>query len=127
MFESLANGKLGALGKIGNLNHSERFEVYQRKSLLQARAQIQKILKRQVGMESADDVKFRDSLAVSGGGRFKRLLQGHGVGAGRIFLAAEGAEAAGRDADICWIDVAVDVEIRFVTVHSLADVVGHPA
>ena len=65
--------------------------MYLRKTLLQSGAKIEKILERKVGMESADDVKFRDSLAVSGGGGFKGLLQGHGVCARRVFLAAEGA------------------------------------
>jgi len=98
-----------------------------RKALFQAGAEIEEILKRQVRMQSADDVEFGDGLAVSGGGGFERLVERHGVGAGSVFLAAESAEAAGRDADIGGIDVAIDVEIRLAAMHALADVVGHPA
>ena len=84
-------------------------------------------MKGQVGIRSADNVKFGDGLAVSGSGGFERLIERHGVGAGRIFLAAEGAEAAGGDTDVGGVDVSVDVEIRLVAVHAFANVIGHPA
>ncbi len=78
-------------------------------------------------MQAADDVKFGDGLTVSRGGGFKSFIERHGIGAGRVLLAAEGAEPARRYADVRGIDVAIDVEIRLVAMHALADVVGHPA
>ena len=101
--------------------------MHLREAFLQARAEIEEILKRQVGMQSADNVKFRDRLGVSGGRGLESFLQRHGVGAGRIFLAAEGAQTAGGHADVGGIDVAVDVKVRLVPVHALANVVGHPS
>jgi len=78
-------------------------------------------------MQSADDVKLGHSLGVSGGGRLKCFLERHGVGAGRVLLAAEGAETAGGYTNICWIDVPVDIEIRAVAVHPFPDVIREPA
>src|ERR1039458_2119986 len=94
------------------------------KALLESGAEIEEILKRKVGMQSANDVELRDGLAVSGGSSFESLIERHGVGAGRIFLAAKGAEAASGDAHVGGIDVSIDVEIRLVPMHTLADVVG---
>ncbi len=48
--------------------------MHLRKALLQAGAKIEEILKRQVGMQSADDVKFGDRLTVSGSRGFKGFL-----------------------------------------------------
>ena len=127
LFQRLANRKLRALRQIRDLDHGEGLEMHLRKTLLQSRAQIEKILKRQVGMQSADDVKLRDRLGVAGSGRLERLVERHGVSAGRIFLAAEGAQAARGHANVGRIDVAIDVEIRLVAMHALADRVGHPA
>jgi hypothetical protein len=72
-------------------------------------------------------VKFGDGLGVSGGGGFESFFKRHGVSAGRVFLAAEGTEAAGGDTDVGRIDVAIDVEVRLVPVEALADVIGEPA
>ena len=127
LLQRLANRELGTFRKIRNLDHGEGLEMHLRKALLQAGAEIEEILKRQVGMQSADDVKFGDGLAVSGSGGFESFIERHGVGAGSVLLAAEGAQAAGRDANVGGIDVSVDVEIRLVAVHALANVIGHPA
>ena len=118
---------LARFDKIRDLDHGEGLEMHLRKALLQAGAEIEKILKRQVGMQSADDVKLGDGLAVSGSRGFEGLFERHGVGAGRIFLAAKGAQAASGDANIGGIDMAIDVEISLVAMHALADVVRHPA
>src|SRR5579859_5714110 len=100
--------------------------MHLRKALLQSGAEIEKILERQVGMESANDVEFRDRFGIAGGRSFESLFERHGVGAGRVLLAAKGAQSAGGDANVRGIDVAVDVEISLVAVHALADQVGHP-
>ena len=47
----------------------------------------------------------------------KSLFERHGIGAGRILLAAEGAEPTGRDTHIGRVDMAVDVEVGAVAVH----------
>src|SRR5450631_3548832 len=78
-------------------------------------------------MQSADNVKFGDRLAVSRGCGLESFLQRHGVGAGRVLLAPKSTQAAGRHADVGRIQVAVDVEIRRVPVHPLADMIGQPA
>ena len=118
---------LARLREVGNLHHREGFQVHLREALLQARAQIQEILKWKIGMQSADDVEFGDGLGVSGGCGLESFFQRHGVGAGRVFLAAEGAQTAGGHADVGRIDVAVDVEVGLVAVHAFAHVVGQPA
>ena len=78
-------------------------------------------------MQAADNVKFRDRFGVTGSGGLKSLVESHGVSARCIFLAPEGAEAAGCDANIRRIDVAIDVEISFIAVHAFAHGVGQPA
>src|SRR6202034_3339856 len=88
---------------------------------------IEKILEWQIGMKPAHDVKFRDRLGISGSCRFEGFFERHGVGARRIFLASEGAEPACGYADVRGIDVAIDVEIRFIVMHSLANGVSHPS
>ena len=64
---------------------------------------------------------------VSGSCGFECLFERHGVGAGRVFFAAEGAQAAGGDTDIRGIDVAIDVEVGVIAVQTFANVVGHPS
>ena len=122
-----ANRKLGALGQIRDLDHGEGFEVHLRKALLQPGNQIEKILERQIRMQSADDVKLRDRLGVAGSGGLECLFQRHGVGAGSVLLAPESAQPAGGHANVRGIDVAVDVEVSLVAVHAFAHVIGQPA
>ena len=101
--------------------------MHLREALLQSRAEIEEILKRQVWMKASDNVEFGDGFGVSRGCGFESLVERHGVGAGRVFLAPEGAEAAGGDADIRGIDMAIDVEIGFVAMHALTNGIGQPA
>src|SRR5258708_32699765 len=84
--------------------------MHLRKPLFQSGAQIEKILKGQVGMEAANDVKLGDSFGISRSGGFESFIERHGVGARRILLAAEGAQTAGGNADVRGIDVAGGVE-----------------
>src|SRR5215472_4101281 len=97
------------------------------KALFEAGDEVQVVLEGQVRMQAAYDMKLRDGFAVAGGGGFKGLVQGHGISARSILLAAEGTQPASRDADIGWVDVPVDVEISHIAVHALADVIGQPA
>ena len=97
-----------------------------REALFQSRNKIKEVLERQVGMQSADDVELGDCFGVAGSGGLERLFEGHGVGAGSVLLAAESAQAAGSDANVGRINVPVDVEIGFVAMQALADVVREP-
>ena len=101
--------------------------MHLREALLQARAQIQEILKWKIRVQSADDVEFGDRLSVSGGCGLESFFQRHGVSPGRIFLASEGTETARGHADVGRIDVAVDIEVGLIPVHAFANVVGKPA
>ena len=127
LLQRFADRELRAPRQIRDLDHGERLEMDLRKALLEARAEIEEILKRQVGMQSADDVEFRDRLGVSRGRGFECFVERHRVSAGRVFLSSKGAEAAGGHANIRGIDMAVDVEVRLVAVHALTHQVGHPA
>ena len=98
-----------------------------REALFEAGAEIEEILKRQIRMQSADNMKFSYGFAVTRRCGFEGLVERHGVCAGRIFFASEGAQPAGRHAYIGGIDVAIDVEICLVAMHAFANVVGHPA
>ena len=97
------------------------------KALFQPRDQINVVLERQIGMQAADDVKLGDRLGVAGRGGVPDLFQRHGVGAGRVLLASEGAQAAGRYANVGVVNVAVDIEVSDVAVHPLANMVRQPA
>src|SRR5690348_11597078 len=101
--------------------------MYLRKSLLQAGAQVEKVLEWQVRMQPADDVKFSNRFGISRSCSLEGLLQRHRIGTRRIFLASESAQAARCYADIRRIDMAVDVEIRLVAMHPLTHEIGHPA
>ena len=98
-----------------------------REALLQAGNQIKEILKWQIGMQPADDVKFGDRFAVARGGGLEGFVERHRIRAGRIFLPSEGAKAAGGHANIRRIDVAIDVEISLVAMHALAHGIRQPA
>src|SRR5258708_2457588 len=77
-------------------------------------------------MQSADNMKLGDSFAVSGSRSLKSLIERHGVGAGRILLASESAQTASCDTNVGGIDVAIDIEISLIPVHTLAHMVRHP-
>jgi hypothetical protein len=78
-------------------------------------------------MQPADDVELSHCFRIARRGSLPGLIEGHRV-TGRIaLLAPKGAQLAGCHADVGGVDVAVDVEVRHVTVHPLANVVGQPA
>ena len=101
--------------------------MHLRKALLQAGDEIQKIFKRQVGMQAPDNVKFRDRFHVTGSSRLKCFFERHRIGTRCVFFSAERAQAARRDADVSGINVAIDVEVSLIVVHALANVIGQPA
>ena len=125
--QRVANGKLGDARVVADFDHGEGFQVHLREALFQAADQGEVILERQIGMQAADDVKFRGAFGDAVTGALVNFFESEGVGAGRIGRAAKGAELAVRDADVGGIDVAIDVEIGDVAVLFFADVVREPA
>ena len=101
--------------------------MHLRKALFQAGDEIQEILEWQIRVKAADDMKFGHGFAIAGSSRLKRLFERHGVSAGGVLFSTESAQAARRNAHIRGIDVAIDVEIRLVAMHSLADTICEPA
>ena len=78
-------------------------------------------------MQASHDVEFCDGFAVPGSRCLKGLFESHGVGARRVLFSPESAQAASSDAYIRRIDMAIHVEIGFIAVHALADMVRQPA
>src|SRR5258707_3974065 len=95
--------------------------MYLRKALLQSRAEVEKILKGQIRMQSPDNVKLSDSFGVPRSRGRKSVLERHGVGAGRIFLAAEGAESASGNAHVRRVDVAAERVKKSLSPECVAD------
>ena len=113
--------------KVANLDRGKSLKVNAGEALLQAAHQIEVVIKRQVRMQSADDVEFRDRFRPVLSRDAERLFQRHRVSPRRVRLAAEGAELATRHADVGGIDVPVDVEVRAHPVHFHAHVMGQVA
>src|SRR5271166_746606 len=78
-------------------------------------------------MQSADNMKLGDRLAVSRRRSLESFLQRHRIGARRILLAAESAQPASRHAHVRRIDVAIHIEIGLIAVHPFTHIIGHPA
>ena len=78
-------------------------------------------------MQAADDVKFRGAFGDAFARALPHFIQSEGVSAGRIERASKSAKLAMRHANICGIDVAIDVEIGDVAVAFFADVIREPA
>src|SRR5258708_39749673 len=100
--------------------------MHLRKALLQTGDEVQKILKRQIRVQPADNVELRNRFTVTGSRGLERLFEGNGVSAGRIFLAAESAQPASGNADVGRINVAVYVELSSVAVTMLGELMGEP-
>src|ERR1700722_10054651 len=101
--------------------------MHLRKALLEAGDQVEKVLKRQIGMQSADNMELGNRFAIARGCSLESFFEGHSVCAGRIFFPAERTQSAGGYANIRRINVAIDVEVRLVAMHALAHRVLQPA
>src|SRR3954465_2956176 len=77
-------------------------------------------------MQAADDVKFRNCLTVTGSRSFECFIQSHCVRAGRVFFSTKSAQPAGGNTNVRRINMAIDVEVCLVAVHSSADVISQP-
>src|SRR5437899_7543029 len=98
--QRIADGKLGDARKIAHLDHSKRLEMDTRTASLQSPDQVEKILKRKIGMKATDHVEFRGAFAKSLFGALPNLFESKRIGSGRFRTAAKGAELAMRDANI---------------------------
>src|SRR3989442_11060521 len=78
-------------------------------------------------MQPADDVKLGNRFGVSGSGGLESFLESHGVGSRRVFFSAEGAQTASGNTNIGGIDMAVDVEVCPIAMHSLAHRISQPS
>src|SRR5690348_16347072 len=101
--------------------------MHVREALLQAANQFEVVLERQIGMQSANDVKFGSAFRDTLSGALVNLLQREIVCAGRIRRASEGAQPTMRDADVRGIDMAIHVVIADVAVLLLANIIREPA
>ena len=96
-------------------------------ALLEAANQLQEEIEGQIGMQAANDVKFRGAFAHALIGTFIHFFERESVCARGSGIAAKGAELAMRHADIGGIDVAIDVVIGDVAVALFANEIGQPA
>src|ERR1700690_13413 len=101
--------------------------MHLRKALAQTANQVEVVVKRQVRVQTADDVKFRGPFRNSFRRASEDLTEREGVRAGGIGRASKGAKLAMRHAHVCRIDVAVDVEVDDLTMALLAHMVRQPA
>src|SRR3981189_488815 len=98
-----------------------------RMALLEATDEFEKIFERQIRVQTTDDVKFSGAFANALLGALVNFIQRKCVRAGGVWIAAECAEFAVRDADVGRIDVPVDVVIGDAAMFFLADVIREPA
>ena len=59
--------------------------------LFEAAHEVHKVLERQIGMQTADDLELGNGFGEAFSRRLPRLFKRHRVGVGRALLAAEGA------------------------------------
>src|SRR5512144_2349275 len=111
--------------EVGDLHHRERLEMHLREALLQPAESFAVPVERQLGVQTADNVKLRDRFTPAAPSRLPHLFERHGVRPLVLHSLSEGTEAAACDANVGGIDVAVDVEVGDVAVTPLADEVGH--
>jgi len=83
-------------------------------------------LKRQIGMQPADNMELSDRFGVTGSGRLEGFFKRHSVSARSVFLAPKCAQPASRHANIRRIDMPIDVEVRLVAMHPLTNPIGQP-
>ena len=127
LFEDLTNGELGACGEVADLNHREGLEVDGGEALLKATKEFAVPVEGERGVETADNVEFRDGFRPAFAGDLPGLFVRHGVAVGIADLFTEGTELALSDANVGGVDVTVDVVVSIVAVDALADDVGHVA
>ncbi len=125
--ERVANRKLGDSRKVSYLNHGERFQVHGGAAFFQAAHQVEKIFERQVGVQATHHVEFCGAFAHALFGALVNLFKREGIRAGRVGIAAKGAQLAVRDAHVGGVDVAIYIEKAGIAVTLFADGVREPA
>ena len=109
------------------LDHREGFEMDAGAALLQPAHHFQIVIEGQIGMQTADDVKFGRAFAHALFRALINFFERIHVRAGSIRIAPKRAQPAMRQANIRRIDMPIDVEIGDVAVPLLANVVREPA
>src|SRR5580704_3189836 len=109
------------------LHHREGFQVYRGAALLEPAHHLKVVIERQIGVQPANNVEFRGAFAHALLSALINFFEGKVVRAGRTGVTAKRAKLAMRHANICGIDVPVNVEIGDVTVPLLAYIVRKPA
>ena len=110
-----------------HLDHRERFEMDARAALLQPAHHFQIMIECQIGMQPADNVKFRRAFAHALFRALINLFERIHVRAGSVRIAPKRAQLAMRHANVGRIDVPIDVEIGDVAVALLANMIREPA
>ncbi len=113
--------------KVVHLDHRERLQVHAGTALFQTSDELEKVVKGQIRVQPADDMKLRGALAHALLRSPVNLLERVRVRAGRIRVAAKGAQLAMGNADVRGIDVAVHVVVGDVAVTLFAHVIRQPA
>ena len=96
-------------------------------ALLQPAKHLAVPIKRQLGMQAADNVELGDRFAPAFTRAMPHFVERPGVSLGILGALSESAKLAARHADIGGIDVPVHVEPGDVAVFALANQVGHVA
>src|SRR5215472_13395983 len=109
---------------VTDLHGGESLQVDGRESFLEPAQQVDIILKRQVRVQPADNMKFGHCFRPAFAGNAEGLFQGHSVSATGVWLASKGAQAATGYADVGGVDVTVHVEVCAPTVQFFAHMVG---
>jgi hypothetical protein len=78
-------------------------------------------------VQAADDVQLRGAAPLGLGRPLQDLLVGHHVALRALQVGPEGAEGAAIDADVCRVEMGVDVVVGELSVLALADPVGQLA
>ena len=99
-FQRLADRQLRPLRQIRDFHHRESLHVHLRKALFQPRNQVEKILKRQIGMQPAHNMKLGDRLRVARSRRRECLFERHRIRPGLALLEPERAQPAARHAHV---------------------------
>src|SRR5947208_3314507 len=101
--------------------------MHLRETLLESGNQVEKVLEWQIGMQTTDNVKLGDRFAIAGSCGLESFLESHGVRSRHVFFSPESAKTAGGHTNIGGVDMAIDVEVRPIAMHSLPNRIRQPS
>ncbi len=126
--DGFLEAQTGGLGDEVELDHRQCFEVDPGKALLEGAEELLIVIHQKLGMEAADDVELGDRLIDIPGSDLDSLL--HRVGPAVLTILprhVEGAQFARGNADVGWVEVAIDVEVGAVTMQAFTHQIRHAA